>query len=292
MSPGWSYITSVFTGLALLALGFVGLLTVGSQLQNGRDQQVLYNDYRQFLADGKAPVGPVDFEGNLVPVGAPVAVIALPGDDASMVVVEGTASAQTMKGPGHRRDTVLPGQAGTSIVMGRQAAFGGAFAAIGALQVGSTIVVTTGQGIATFTVDRVRRAGDALPDPLAAGKARLTLVSAEGTPYLPSSLVRVDASLVSTSLDGTNPVPDAFPSVRRVVTSAGLSDSERPMGIDTSQVFALVLWSQAFLIGIVAFTWARIRWGGWQAWTVGLPVLLVLGWAVTGQLALLLSNLT
>jgi hypothetical protein len=64
------------------------------------------------------------------------------------------------------------------------------------------------------------------------------------------------------------------------------------MGIDTSQVFALVLWSQVFLVGIVAFTWARIRWGGWQAWTVGLPVLLVLGWAVTTQLALLLPNLT
>jgi sortase A len=292
MSPGWTYLTSVLSGLTLLALGFVGLLTVGSQLENGRDQQVLYNDYRQDLADGKAPVGPVDWEGTLLPLGAPVAVMSIAGSDASLVVVEGTASAQTMKGPGHRRDTVLPGQAGTSIVMGRQSAYGGAFGQIGNLQIGSQIVVTTGQGIATFTVDRIRRAGDTLPNPLESGKSRLTLVSAEGTPYLPTSVVRVDASLVSTSFDGTNPVPDPFPSVRRLVTSAGLSDSERPMGIDTSQVFALVLWSQAFLIGIVAFTWARTRWGGWQAWTVGLPVLLWLGWAVTNQLALLLPNLT
>ena len=63
------------------------------------------------------------------------------------------------------------------------------------------------------------------------------------------------------------------------------------MSGDSSQLFALVLWAQAFLIVVVAFTWLRERWGRWQAWTVGAPVLLAVGWALSNQIAALLPNL-
>ena len=61
--------------------------------------------------------------------------------------------------------------------------------------------------------------------------------------------------------------------------------------MDTSGAFALVLWSQVFLAAVLFFTWARARWGRWQAWTVGVPLLLAVGWAVSNQVAALLPNL-
>ncbi|NHA00350.1 hypothetical protein G5V59_10155 [Nocardioides sp. W3-2-3] len=47
--------------------------------------------------------------------------------DVEQVVVEGTAPGDLFAGPGHLRSTVLPGQAGTSLVYGRAATYGGPF---------------------------------------------------------------------------------------------------------------------------------------------------------------------
>jgi LPXTG-site transpeptidase (sortase) family protein len=275
----------------LLALGFVVLLTLGSQLQNGRDQQVLYSGFRESLAKALAPVSAITDEGTVLESGTAIALLKIPALDLNLVVVEGTDSGDTMLGPGHRRDTVFPGQAGVSIIFGRQAAFGGPFADIGLLAPGSELTTTTGQGIATYRVDRVRHAGDPNPAPLEAGKARLTLVSAEGTRYMPDSVVRVDATLVSTSFDGIDVATTPFDAGGRVVTASQLPPSELPMGNDTSQVFALVLWAELFLVAVLAFTWSRERWGRWQAWTVGVPVLLAIGWALCNQVTLLMPNL-
>lgn len=290
-STMWSYVISVTTGIALLCLGFVFLLVVGSPFQAARDQQVLYSDLRKSLAEGTAPVSALTYDGLPLPIGAPVGIISLPTLGKELVIVEGTASSQTMSGPGHRRDTVLPGQAGISIVMGRQSAFGGPFGGIGQLTPGTEIKVTTGQGFATFVVDAVRRAGDPQPAALAAGGARLTLISAEGTPYLAEQTVRVDATLVSSSADGTTIDKVPFPAGPRAVATSALPEAEKPMSGDTSQAFGLVLWAQAFLIAVLFFTWSRERWGRWQAWTVGIPLLLATGWAVSNQVAALLPNL-
>lgn len=290
-SPLWAYVISVTTGIALLCLGFVFLLLVGSPFQAARDQQVLYSEFRKSLAEGTAPVSALTFEDVPLAVGAPVAVLAIPALGEELVVVEGTASPQTMSGPGHRRDTVLPGQAGVSILIARQSAFSGPFGNIGGLPVGAEITVTTGQGFSTYVVSGVRRAGDPQPQPLAAGGARLTLISAEGTPYLAEKIVRVDATLVSSSADGTTIDKVPFPAGPRVITTSTLPASELATAGDSSQAFALVLWAQAFLIAVIAFTWARERWGRWQAWTVGLPVLLAVGWAVSNQVVALLPNL-
>jgi LPXTG-site transpeptidase (sortase) family protein len=291
LTPTWTYVRSVLTGVTLLALGFVALLTLGSQLQNNRDQQVLYNQFREQLANAVAPVSALDIDGNAVQSGAPVALLKIPALGINAVVVEGTTSSDTMLGPGHRRDTVLPGQGGISVIMGRQAAFGGAFGQISTLSKGTRFTTTTGQGIATYVVSGVRYANDPAPPALQQGQGRLTLITGEGTKYLPDSVVRVDAMLDTTSFDGTDPQKVAFDTGPRIITAAALPESERPMGNDTSQVFFLVLWAQLFLIAVVAFTWARERWGKWQAWTVGVPILLAIGWAVSNQIAVLLPNL-
>jgi hypothetical protein len=186
-----------------------------------------------------------------------------------------------MKGPGHRRDSVLPGQAGGSVIFGRQAAYGGPFGQAAALPVGSTIEVVTGQGDFVYEVTGVRRAGDPQPAPVEAGKGRLTLVTAGGAPYVPSSVVRIDAELQG----------EAAETPGRVFGPAALAPAELPLQGDRSAWVPLVFWAQGLLVASLGFVLLRARWGRWQTWVVGVPVLAIVGLGVANQIARLLPNL-
>ena len=144
--------------VAALLFAFVVNVMVLSQVQNLVSQQQLYNDFRQQLSDGTAPVSEGNFEDVLLADGAPVAVIDIPQIDVHDVVVEGSSGDALKSGPGHRRDTVLPGQQGVSVVMGRAAAYGGPFGRIQELAPGDSFTVRTGQGKQVFEVVGVRYA--------------------------------------------------------------------------------------------------------------------------------------
>ena len=111
-------------------------------------------------------------------------------------IVEGTDSGTTQLGPGHRRDSVLPGQAGVGDP-GPQLTYGGPFGPLDRLAPGDEIHVTTGQGEHTFQVFGLRRAGDPLPESLADGQGRLELMTADGLQLFPTGVLHVDAQLVS-----------------------------------------------------------------------------------------------
>src|SRR5262249_13850807 len=117
----------------------------------------------------------------------------------AQVVVEGTASPVTTTGPGHQRDTPLPGQPGVSVLIGRSVTFGAPFAHIADLQKGQTITLVTGQGTFHYDVLDVRGPGDPLPRPPAQGASRVVLVTTEGsgwrTGWAPQNAVFVDAQL-------------------------------------------------------------------------------------------------
>ena len=127
-----------------------------------------------------------------------MAVIEIPTLNIREVVEQGTTSQVLMDGPGHRRDSVFPGQAGTSVIMGRRSAYGGPFGKLASLRPGDRVTVTTGQGVQKFGVLDVRRAGDPLPVAPAAGESRLVLITATGAAYVPGGVLRVDAKLLST----------------------------------------------------------------------------------------------
>lgn len=273
--------TSALRILASLLLAFVAHVAVLGGLTFDRDQAVLYDQARESLARGEAALGQTDIDGQLVRTGAPVGLLEVASIGLRQVVVEGTTSQVLTSAPGHRRDTVLPGQPGVSIVMGRQAGFGGAFGRLGEVLVGDEIVVTTGQGRHVYEVLAVRGAGDPAPAPLPPGAGRLTLMTADGWAFLPRDVLRVDATLVST--------PVAAPP--RVVTAAQLSPAEQPMQADTAALVPLLLWSQLLLAAVVATTWSRVRWGRWQTWVVSVPVLTGLFLEVADQAARLLPNL-
>jgi len=195
------------------------------------------------------------------------------------VVLEGTSGEVLEGGPGHLRDTQLPGQAGISVIMGRRATYGGPFARLSSLSPGQLFGVTTGQGVFHYRVLDVRYAGDLVP-PYYPGQGRLILVTADGPAYAPTGVVRVDANLISR--------PQQAPAM--VLSPSNLGPSEQAMGTDPVAWVPLVLWGQGLLLAAIALGWMGAVWGRWQTWVVAIPVVGFFGLAVADQVARLLPT--
>ncbi|MET7724949.1 sortase [Streptomyces mirabilis] len=279
--PGFAFAGAALCVLAALLLGFAANLTIVGHLQHARDQQTAYDEFRRQLALGTAPVGQRGYDGRMLEPGAPVALLRIPALGLKEVVGEGTTSGVLMSGPGHRRDTPLPGQAGTSVIMGRQWGYGSPFNDLHQLPLGTEIRLTTGQGTATYKVSSLRRKGDPLPPTLKQGQGRLTLITADGAPYTPSGTLRVDATLAG----AVQPAPP------RPLALGWIDESEQALGTENAAWLSVFLWSQG-LLGAALLTMAAYRvWGRWQTWIVCVPVLTALGLAVSGAATRLLPNL-
>ncbi len=256
-------------------------VTIVGSLQHSRGQYLLYQQLRSELALATTPLGQLDVNAKLVSNGTPLALLTIKRLDINEVVVQGTRPSDLTEGPGHRRDTVLPGQDGTSIIMGRQATYGGPFGRLSALIPGDTITIVTGQGTSTYDVFGVRREGDLLPQELKSGEGRLELITADGIPLAPSGALHIDASL--TSKVQTTPSP--------VFTKEVLDRSELAMGSDSGGWFATIFWLQLLTVAVIALRWVRSRWGLWQTWVITIPVWLALGAATAGAAMTTLPNL-
>ena len=277
--------------LAALLLGFAADLLVLGEVRHSRDQQVAYADFREALAKGTAPVSHREPSGTVLPIGTPIALISIPKLGMTEVVRAGTTSGVLRSGPGHRRDSVLPGQVGVSVVMGRQATYGGPFGRIKELVAGDKFTVTTGQGRHNYKVIGPRRAGEPVPamQVRADGRSasRLTLVTGDGSALMPSGLLRVDADL---DTDGPKPSkPKLTPPA--LLTNKSLPASEKPMGTDSDAWIFIVLWGQALLAASILTAWLLRRWGKWQTWIVAVPVVGAIGLTLADELARLLPNL-
>lgn len=276
----YQLVAQVLAIVAVLGTSFLIELTVLGNLRYDRDQAQLATQFRVELAKGIAPVGPFDEANTALALGAPVALLEIPRLQLHEVVVEGTSSKTLMSGPGHRRDTPLPGQVGTSVLAGRRATFGRVFQSIDQLRAGDEITVTTGQGRNSFLVLDVRRAGDPVPPPLAAGQGRLTLVTTDGPALQPTDVLRVDAQLTSAA----QPRPTQLP-------ARALRPAEALMAGDSSALLDVFEWSMLFAAAALATMWFGFRVGPWPAWALGVPVLIVLDLTVVDELAAMLPNL-
>lgn len=281
LDPRMQLVRAVLVLVLVLSVSVLVELLVLSGVQQRASQQRLFDSFRAQLAAGTAPVGATDADGRVLASGAPMAYLEIPAIGVRQVVVQGTSSGVMLDGPGHRLDSPFPGQAGTSVIMGRRASFGGPFLRLPDLQEGDQIRLTTGQGESDYEVIGVRRDGDPLPAPLKSGEGRLLLMTAAGRPFVPDGVVRVDARLVTA----------AQPGRASVVTASTLPPPDQPMASDTSTIWALVFWLQALLAASVAFVWAWHRWSRAKAWIVMTPVLLVIGLFVAQQGAKLLPNM-
>ena len=276
--------------LSACLLGFVTWLAFLSKLHYDRAQHAAYDAVRATLAAGTTPVGPTqvvnpNVAGSpsvLVPPGTPVAVLSIPSIGLRAVVLQGTTGSVLENGPGHLRDTQMPGQVGISVIMGRRAAYGGPFSKLSTLNPGDPITVVTGQTVANFEVLDLRRGGDPAPPPPATGKSRLILVTADGAPFAPSGMLYVDADLTSK--------PQSAPPM--VLSAADLSASENAMGTEPQAWLPIVFWGQLMLLITLGLSWGWSAWGKWQAWVIAIPALGYLVFTVSDQVTRLLPNLT
>ena len=269
---------SALVVLAVVTLGMVLQLTVISHLEYRSAQVSLLNRFRTQLALGTAPLGGVGADHHLLPMGTPIALVTVPAIGVRAVVLEGTTASVLAKGPGHLRDTVFPGGAGTSVLLGRAAAYGGPFGRIADLTPGQVITVVTQVGTSRFRVVRVRTAG-ARVRPAAAGTARLTLGTAAGTAFAPSGVVWVDADKVGA------PLPSA------AVPAVPLLPGELPLATDTSTLWALLLWLEALVLLLVGTVWTWKRWGRAHALIIFTAPMLLVWTLMADQVARLLPNL-
>ncbi|PTT23165.1 sortase [Microbacterium sp. HMWF026] len=281
LSAGQVFLRGVLVSVSVLVLVFLINLLVVSHISHFAAQQQLRDTYRAQLAAGTAPVSEGDFEDHLLNDGAPVAVLSIPQLGIDEVVSEGTTSGVLMRGPGHRRDTVLPGQAGVSVVMGRTAAFGGPFGRLQTLQPGETFMVRTGQGEQEFEVLGVRYAGDPTPPAPVKGESRLILMSARGAPYLPSGVAYLDARATG----------EAKPTGARQTTTMTLPPQAKALSTDMTTLWALVFALQFLVVAEFVAVWAYRRVGWQKTWVVFAPVLLLGSVFVSDQVIRLLPNL-
>src|SRR5581483_6508324 len=270
MPSAWRVTSTALTILTTVMLGFAVYAGFVSHLHHDRAQLTAYADFRVDLARGTAPVGAARPDDPGVPLapGTPVALLEIPRLGLKEVVFEGTTASVLENGPGHMRGTVLPGQTGTSVLMGRSTLYGGPFGRISTLAPDDTFTITPGQGVHTYRVLGVRRAGDAEPPPLLQGAGRVTLVSADGNPLIASDIVRVDSDLTS----------PAQPRPRVLIAATVLrSAADLPMATEGLAWLPLTIVGAALVVAASVAAWTRYAWGGPQTWLVAMPVLVALG---------------
>lgn len=253
--------------LGMFLLGFAGYLYGLSGVQEARSQTVLYKQLQNELANGVAPVGPTT-------PGTPVAILDIPAIGLhDLVVVEGTTSQNLALGPGHLRDSPLPGQAGMSVIYGKRATFGAPFSRLVELRPGDKIIAITGQGTSSYTVGALGDSHRMVEDP---SPNRLILLTA-GSSSVPTYYVYADADLTSAA----KPSPGNLPDISTQETA--LSGDDLVLAMTTLLAMALALVS-------VGGTVAANRWSPWLAYLSAAPVALVLLWILYENLAALLPN--
>jgi hypothetical protein len=254
--------------LAVFALGLAGYLFVLSGVQEARSQTILYTRLQYELANQVAPLGPTA-------AGSPVAVLDIPAIGIrDMVVVQGTSPENMTLGPGHLRDTPMPGQAGVSEIFGRRATFGAPFARLGSLRPGDVIVTITGQGRSVYRVAALGSSQVRIDDP---EPNRLLLVTAS-SPVVPSYYIEVDARLVSVTRPG--------PPVVRVLNAPELA-----LAGDDGALVLTFIWGVALAVVSAVGTFAALRWSLWAAYLAAVPLAIAVLWCLYQSLSCLLPNL-
>jgi sortase A len=257
------------TLLGAFLLGLVLYLFVLSGVQEARSQTILYAQLRGELASQVAPLGPAASPG------APVAILRIPAIGIRhQVIVQGTDAGSLMLGPGHRRDTPMPGQAGVAVVYGRRATFGAPFGALAQLRPGDRIIVTTGQGRAVYQVAAIGGSKRLIEDP---DPNRLILVTAS-SPDVPAYYLAVDARLLTQARPADTPL-------------AGIAPTEVALASDAGALPLTLVWALALVLVSAAGTVAAVRWSPWLAYLATAPLLLAILWNLYQNLAALLPNI-
>jgi sortase A len=259
------------TSLLLLAVfigGFLGYLFGASRVQEAAAQSRLYSTFATELGQDLGPLGPTG-------PGRPVAILDIPSIGLrNVIIVEGTAAAQLDVGPGHLRNTPLPGQLGMSVVYGRRATFGAPFARLGELRPGAEIMTYTQQGRAVYKVATI---GDSQHPVTDTNLNRLVLLTSSSA-AIPAYYLEIDADLTTSARGGPVQMPAIGP-------------AEQAMAGDSGALVLTMLWGLALVLTSIGGALAAAPWSGWPVYLVIAPAVLAILWNLYENLAGLLPNL-
>lgn len=145
-------------GQTLVTAGVVVLLFVGYELwwtglTTRHDQRVLISTMHQQWAGGAAAAT----AGHVPPFGSGIAIMRIPrfGKGYRFAVVQGIATADLIKGPGHYPGTAMPGEVGNVAIAGHRTTYLHPFYDIDRLKVGDPIVLETQASWFTYRVQDV-----------------------------------------------------------------------------------------------------------------------------------------
>ena len=267
LSAGGCVAVSVLL-LAALIVGFLGYLFTASGIQEQGAQSRLYSTFATQLGQDIGPLGPTK-------PGAPVAVLDIAGIGIrNLVVVEGTTPENLTAGPGHLRNTPLPGQLGLSVIYGRRATFGAPFAGLDRLRLGDKITTYTQQGKSVYKVVAI---GDSQHPVKDTTLNRLALLTAS-SPDVPAYYIEVDADLVTTAHNGPVQMPV-------------LGQSEAALAGDAGALVLTMIWGLALAIVAVSGAYAAARWSPWPVYLIMAPAVLAIVWNLYENVAALLPNI-
>lgn len=253
--------------IGVLIFGFMLNVFVISDISHDRAQRLLYAEFRSALKNGGAPVDSPIAEGT------PVAIIKIPSIDVDEVVVEGTSSRDLQRGAGHLRSSALPGQYGTSVLIGRRTSFGGVFGKIGSLEPGDEIQVVSAQGTTTYRVASKDTFGGEDAAAFAPAGNALRLVTSASTFGTSKRL-----SVLALAEKGT-----AFPvGLKSVISPVSLD--ELGANMNHQNAGSLLVWLQILIVATAGAIWVVNRWGLRSAWPMVSPVMLVMLYVVSNQL--------
>lgn len=202
--------------------------------------------------DGPPPPGPGD----------PVALLTIPRLGLEAVVVQGTGSDELAKGPGHFRNTPMPGEPGNVGIAGHRTTHGAPFRGLDDLEAGDEIKVSAAGGHFTYRVTSLEVLDVGDRDPLTPGRDPILTLVTSNPAYRASERL-----VVTGELDGTAIIPN-----ERIPTSV-VDPGESGLG-GTGTWAAVIVWVQFTLLALVGAWWLRRNWLRWPAYAVAVPILL------------------
>ena len=243
--------------LLVLLLGLFVYAKVFTPMAEDRAQALLEKEFTPALLNGVAPVGyPIES-------GTPVALIEIIDINVRRVVVEGTRAEELAKGPGHLVGSAIPGQPGTSAILGRSSRYGSAFSRLDELKAGQEVTVTTAQGVHTYEVvdSTLRSANDSAA--FTGERNMLLLITGVGGASPDQRLV-VRALLTSPVF----PAGAAATEVQTMTAELGLEGS-------TKSPMQLALWLFSLMILLVMTILLTEKIGKRVTWLIAIPLITV-----------------
>ena len=291
----WAMAGTALRNLGILLLLFVAFQLWGTSALEHRDQAKLRRSFQVALASQVSPSSatPTGSDPSTVttpatvvappaaPSGAAVAVIKIPKIGVEQAVVEGTGVGDLRKGPGHYRNTPLPGQPGNAAIAGHRTTYGAPFNRIDELAPGDPILVSTLQGNFKYVVSEA-------PFPVSPSKNdvlfnkddnRLTLTTCHPK-YSAAKRLIVVAKLA----------PNETPAPAAKVASAPKAKivADASTGGDAGAVFPALFWAALCGLAYGAMVLLSRRWVRRAALLLGTPVVLALLFPFFEQLSRLL----